>query len=138
MTKQELLELFRDCNVEDVHSACKTFLNEYFVSVQKDFSCLWVKDLMNRRLDSYDFFSNTTMQIIAELKIEYVGQLIQLTEDEILAIRKGKIRTRKALHEIYIFLEERDLDLNMKLFNWVPPKDLLDEPCDVLILPKEQ
>ncbi len=58
--------------------------------------------------------------------IEYVGDLVQKTDSELL---KTKNFGRKSLKEIQVKLEEMDLELGTKLENW-PPKELEEQEAE--------
>ena len=57
--------------------------------------------------------------------INYIGQLVQKTEAEML---KTKNFGRKSLNEIKQLLQEMELSLGMKIDGWEPPESVVAPP----------
>ena len=81
-----------------------------------------LKDL-NKRIDELEF-SVRSANCLKNANINYIGELVQKTEQEML---KTKNFGRKSLEEILRILEIMGLSLGMKLEGWTPPETEEDE-----------
>jgi len=76
-----------------------------------------LKDL-NKRIDELEF-SVRSANCLKNANINYIGELVQKTEQEML---KTKNFGRKSLEEILRILDTMGLSLGMKLEGWTPPE----------------
>ena len=87
--------------------------NEYYLETSQNQK----KDIIHKRLDEVNF-SFRALNGLKNQNLIYLGDLVNYTEKQILAIPK---LGRNSLNEIKQVLEELGLKLNMNLQNW-PPK----------------
>ena len=83
-----------------------------------------ISDYLNRTIDELEF-SVRSANCLKNANINYIGDLVQKTEPEML---KTKNFGRKSLKEIKEVLSNMNLHLGMKLDGWAPPRKVKEQP----------
>jgi DNA-directed RNA polymerase alpha subunit len=103
---QELYEIVSKLNVFDLSMFQKTETKGY------------INHLLNMPVEELNL-TVRTINYLREIKILYVGQLVQQTENQLLSTQN---LGRKSLNEIKEALASRDFVLNMKVGDWKSPQ----------------